>query len=107
MLVARALGSTLRIPRSRAEGGLKYEPRAPHRYAREELADIAQAIEAEVRLGATPQWWENVAAGDVLLILESMKMEMPIEAPDAGTVGELRCKETDAVAEGQVLVVLV
>ena len=49
---------------------------------------------------------DAVAAGDVLIILESMKMEMPIEAPEAGTVKELRCKETDAVAEGQVLVVL-
>ena len=47
-----------------------------------------------------------VAAGDILLIIESMKMEMPIEAPEAGTVRELRCKETEAVAEGQVLVVL-
>ena len=47
-----------------------------------------------------------VAAGDILLIIESMKMEMPIEAPEAGTVREFRCKETEAVAEGQVLVVL-
>ncbi len=49
---------------------------------------------------------DTVAAGDVLIILESMKMEMPIEAPEAGTVKELRCKETDSVSEGQVLVVL-
>ncbi len=47
-----------------------------------------------------------VAPGDILIILESMKMEMPIEAPEAGTVKEIRCKETDAVSEGQVLVVL-
>ena len=49
---------------------------------------------------------DAVVEGDILLILESMKMEMPIEAPSAGTVKELRCKETDAVAEGQVLVVI-
>ena len=49
---------------------------------------------------------DAVVEGDILIILESMKMEMPIEAPSAGTVKELRCKETDAVAEGQVLVVL-
>ena len=47
-----------------------------------------------------------VAAGDILVILESMKMEMPVEAPEAGTVREIRCKETQAVAEGDVLVVL-
>jgi acetyl-CoA carboxylase biotin carboxyl carrier protein len=49
---------------------------------------------------------DAVVEGDILVILESMKMEMPIEAPSAGTVKELRCKETDAVAEGQVLVVI-
>ena len=49
---------------------------------------------------------DAVQPGDVLLILESMKMEMPVEAPEAGTVAEIRCKETEAVSEGQVLVVL-
>ena len=49
---------------------------------------------------------DAVVEGDILVILESMKMEMPIEAPSAGTVKELRCKETDAVAEGQILVVI-
>ena len=49
---------------------------------------------------------DAVAAGDILVILESMKMEMPIEAPEAGTVKEIRCKETQAVAEGDVLVVI-
>ena len=47
-----------------------------------------------------------VSAGDTLVILESMKMEMPIEAPESGTVKEIRCKETQAVNEGDVLVVL-
>ena len=49
---------------------------------------------------------DTVAAGDVLIILESMKMEMPLEAPVAGTVSEIRCKEAQAVGEGDVLVVL-
>jgi acetyl-CoA carboxylase biotin carboxyl carrier protein len=49
---------------------------------------------------------EAVAAGDVLVILESMKMEMPIEAPEAGKVAEVRCQEGQAVSEGEVLVVL-
>ncbi len=49
---------------------------------------------------------DSVVAGDILIILESMKMEMPIEAPEDGVVKELRCKETDSVSEGQVLVVL-
>ncbi len=49
---------------------------------------------------------DKVASGDVLVILESMKMEMPVEAPEDGTVAEIRCKETQAVSEGDVLVVL-
>ncbi len=47
-----------------------------------------------------------VNAGDTLVILESMKMEMPVEAADGGTVKEIRCKEAQSVAEGDVLVVL-
>jgi acetyl-CoA carboxylase biotin carboxyl carrier protein len=49
---------------------------------------------------------DQVKAGDVLVILESMKMEMPVEAPDEGKVTEIRCKETQAVSEGDILVVL-
>ncbi len=49
---------------------------------------------------------DAVVAGDVLVILESMKMEMPIEAPEDGKVKEICCKETQAVNEGDVLVVL-
>ena len=49
---------------------------------------------------------QKVAAGDVLVILESMKMEMPVEAPDPGTVKEIRCQPSQPVNEGDVLVVL-
>jgi acetyl-CoA carboxylase biotin carboxyl carrier protein len=49
---------------------------------------------------------DQVKSGDVLVILESMKMEMPVEAPDDGKVTEIRCKETQAVNEGDVLIVL-
>ena len=45
---------------------------------------------------------EAVSAGDVLVILESMKMEMPVEAPEAGKVAEVRCKEGQPVSESVV-----
>jgi acetyl-CoA carboxylase biotin carboxyl carrier protein len=57
-------------------------------------------------------WKIEVKVGDVVtegqtcVILESMKMEMPVEAEDAGTVTEIRCEEGQAVNEGDTLVVL-
>ncbi len=41
-----------------------------------------------------------------MVILESMKMEIPVEAEDDGTVKEIRCEEGQSVSEGDVLVVL-
>lgn len=49
---------------------------------------------------------DAVAEGDTVVILESMKMEMPVESPVAGTVVEVRCTEGQAVEEGAVLVVV-
>jgi acetyl-CoA carboxylase biotin carboxyl carrier protein len=49
---------------------------------------------------------DQVDDGDTVVILESMKMEMPVEAEDAGTVKEIRCEEGQSVQEGDVLVVL-
>ncbi len=48
----------------------------------------------------------NVAPGDVLVVIESMKMELPVEAPSGGRVAEIRIEQGDSVEEGQVLVVL-
>ena len=49
---------------------------------------------------------DRIEEGDTVAVLESMKMEMPVEAEDAGTVVEIRCEKGQAVEEGQVLVVL-
>jgi acetyl-CoA carboxylase biotin carboxyl carrier protein len=49
---------------------------------------------------------QEVTEGDTLVILESMKMEMPVEAEDDGTVAEIRCEEGQSVSEGDTLVVL-
>jgi acetyl-CoA carboxylase biotin carboxyl carrier protein len=49
---------------------------------------------------------DPVEEGDTVVILESMKMEMPVEAEDAGTVKEILCEEGQAVNEGDALVVL-
>jgi acetyl-CoA carboxylase biotin carboxyl carrier protein len=49
---------------------------------------------------------DAVQQGDVVVILESMKMEMPLEAQVGGTVREIKVAEGQAVAEGDLLVVL-
>ena len=49
---------------------------------------------------------DAVSAGESVVILESMKMEMPLESERAGRVKEIRCREGQAVSEGDVLVVL-
>ena len=49
---------------------------------------------------------DTVEEGDTVVILESMKMEMPVEAEDEGTVSEILVEEGQAVSEGDALVVL-
>jgi acetyl-CoA carboxylase biotin carboxyl carrier protein len=49
---------------------------------------------------------DEVAEDDPLVILESMKMEIPLLAPKAGVVKEILIKEGEAVAEGDIAVIL-
>jgi len=49
---------------------------------------------------------QSVAAGEVLMVLESMKMEIGVTAPTAGRVDELRCSERKSVTAGQTLIIL-
>jgi acetyl-CoA carboxylase biotin carboxyl carrier protein len=49
---------------------------------------------------------QNVNEGDTLVILESMKMEMPVEAEDDGVVRDIVVEEGQSVSEGDTLVVL-
>lgn len=49
---------------------------------------------------------DAVESGDPLVILESMKMEIPVEAPQGGTVREVRVQEGAVVQEGDVIAVI-
>jgi biotin carboxyl carrier protein len=49
---------------------------------------------------------QSVAEGDTLAILESMKMEIPVEAPVAGTVTDVKVKPEDQVQEGDLIAVI-
>ena len=68
---------------------------------------------AEVRAEITANVWQvrtevgaTVSEGDELIILESMKMEIPVTAPCAGTVTEVRVAPEDVVQEGDVVAVI-
>lgn len=49
---------------------------------------------------------DTVSDGDTLVILESMKMEIPVLTEQAGTLAELRVQEGDVVQEGDILAVV-
>jgi acetyl-CoA carboxylase biotin carboxyl carrier protein len=48
----------------------------------------------------------KVAQDDAVLILESMKMEIPVNAPRAGTVIEIYFQEGEVVGEGEVVAII-
>jgi biotin carboxyl carrier protein len=49
---------------------------------------------------------DDVAEGDTLVILESMKMEIPVLAEGDGTVGQMAVNEGDVVQEGDLIAVI-
>lgn len=57
-------------------------------------------IDVKVKVG------DKVNDGDEVVILEAMKMELPIVAGDSGTVKEVKCKKGDAVEADAVLIVI-
>ena len=68
---------------------------------------------AEVRAEITANVWQvrvevgqEVEEGDELVVLESMKMEIPVLAPIAGTVTEVPVKPDTQVHEGDVIAVI-
>ena len=65
------------------------------------IAEVAGKVwKIEAKPGAA------LAAEDTILILESMKMEIPVVAPAAGKLLELRVKEGDMVGEGEVVALI-
>lgn len=69
------------------------------------MADVKAHItgtvwKIEVEIG------DEVEEDDEVIILESMKMEMPVEAPCDGVIKEILIKEGDAVDEDQVLIIM-
>jgi len=78
---------------------------APARAGRGEERGVA-----EVRAEMVANVWKVVASegdqvedGDTLVILESMKMEIPVLAEDSGTLARLHVSEGDVVQEGDLI----
>ena len=63
-----------------------------------QIAGNVWKIESQIGARVDPE--------DILLIIESMKMEIPVEAPCAGRVAEIRVREGESIEEGAVLMVI-
>lgn len=59
-----------------------------------------KVIDVKVNVG------DKVNEDDEVIILEAMKMELPVVSPASGTVKEIKCKKGDAVEADAVLIVL-
>lgn len=65
---------------------------------------MAEMVASVLSVAVAPG--EQVEAGSTLVLLESMKMEIPVLSEVDGTVAEIRVQSGDVVQEGDVLVVL-
>jgi biotin carboxyl carrier protein len=77
------------------------------------VADGRSAMAEEIRAEMVANVWKIVKAsgdevveGDTLVILESMKMEIPVLAESDGTVSEIAVNEGDVVQEGDLIAVI-
>jgi acetyl-CoA carboxylase biotin carboxyl carrier protein len=68
---------------------------------------------AEVRAEMVANVWkivasegDNISEGDTLVILESMKMEIPVLAEDSGVLTQLKVAEGDVIQEGDLIAVI-
>ena len=95
-----------------AAGQMGYAAESPALLAEAEADEVPQGHVA-VNSPVSGSVWkiavvvgQTVRAGDALVTVESMKMELPVTAPVDGTVVQLRCAESRAIAMAQTLVVL-
>lgn len=69
------------------------------------MADVVSPLTGSV-WKIQVQVGDQVSEGDTVVILESMKMEIPVESEASGHVAEIPCREGETVTEGATLVVL-
>ena len=74
--------------------------------ARERVSEIVAEMVANV-LSVGVDAGDRVAVGDVVIVLESMKMEIPVIAEDDGTVRSVKIAPADVVQDGDVMLEIV
>jgi acetyl-CoA carboxylase biotin carboxyl carrier protein len=81
--------------------------------SRDDEARAREVRVTEIRAEMVANVWKVVAAegdtvadGDTLVILESMKMEIPVLAEGAGTVSRMAVAEGDVIQEGDLIAVV-
>jgi acetyl-CoA carboxylase biotin carboxyl carrier protein len=70
------------------------------------MAEDVKAHITGVVFQITSKVGDSVAEGDPVMVLESMKMEIPVEAPRAGKVKEIKVAEGQTVQEGDTVAIL-
>jgi biotin carboxyl carrier protein len=71
------------------------------------MPEIKIVTEVAGRICATPvQVGGTIADGDEIVVVEAMKMEIPVSSPAAGTLASLLVKLDDVVAEGQAVAIV-
>jgi acetyl-CoA carboxylase biotin carboxyl carrier protein len=90
-----------------------FAPRLPRQFKKTVNTPRSPMARIEVKSEITGTVWQvkaspgdKVDSGDVLVVIESMKMEIPVITEDPGVVKQILVKEKDAVAEGQVVAIL-
>ena len=69
------------------------------------MSEVTSAMGGKV-LDVKVNVGDTINEGDEVIILEAMKMELPVVASESGTVKEVKCKKGDAVEADAVLIVL-
>lgn len=102
----------MRFNRRRRMAAERWEP-APGGRTRGGRSEIECSPMANIEAHITGNVWkiqvkvgDQVSEEDGVIILESMKMEIPVESEDDGVVKEILCEEGQSVTEGDVLIVL-
>jgi acetyl-CoA/propionyl-CoA carboxylase biotin carboxyl carrier protein len=98
-------GELVRVGIDGRAWGFREQPLALRRDVRERGAALEAPMPGSV-LDVRVQAGDSVRAGDVLVVLESMKMELEVVAPEAGTVQRLAVAAGDRVSRGQMLVAI-